>query len=222
MPSIPLAWNASVACPVSSSASMRSPSSSARPDSLSPQVLSTRERIMRLSPIRALRSGRMVPSIMMRISLGTPGTAYITLSPTGQTSPGAVPGIWGMVEAPTGTSAWRRLFADIVRPRASKRRWISAAMPSSRAMPPPMMWAITSRVMSSCVGPRPPQQMTASERSSAVRIELSMRSKLSPTLTWKCESMPLRASCSPIHDEFVSVMMPSSSSVPMATTSQRT
>ena len=33
--------------------------------------------------------------------------------------------------------------------------------------------------------------------------------------------MPASASCSPIHDEFVSTIWPSSSSVPMATTSQR-
>ena len=48
-----------------------------------------------------------------------------------------------------------------------------------------------------------------------------MRSMLSPTLVWKSESIPAMASCSPIHDELVSTICPSSSSVPMATTSQR-
>ncbi len=48
-----------------------------------------------------------------------------------------------------------------------------------------------------------------------------MRSRLSPTFVWNMQSMPLAASCSPIHDELVSTIWPSSSSVPTATTSQR-
>ena len=57
---------------------------------------------------------------------------------------------------------------------------------------------------------------------SALRSAATMRPRLSPTLVWKCESMPARASCSPIHDELVSTIWPSSSSVPTATTSHRT
>ena len=34
----------------------------------------------------------------------------------------------------------------------------------------------------------------------------TMRSMLSPTFVWKWESMPASASCSPIHDEFVSTI----------------
>jgi hypothetical protein len=33
-----------------------------------------------------------------------------------------------------------------------------------------------------------------------------MRSRLSPTFVWKCESMPASASCSPIQEEFVSTI----------------
>ena len=84
-----------------------------------------------------------------------------------------------------------------------------------------MMSAMTSRVMSSCVGPSPPQTMTASLRSSACVMTDLMRSQLSPTFVWKWESMPTSASCSPIHDELVSTIWPSSNSVPTATTSQR-
>ena len=63
--------------------------------------------------------------------------------------------------------------------------------------------------------------MTASARSSAWRNVDAIRSKLSPTLVWNIESMPASASFAPIHDEFVSTIWPSSSSVPTATTSQR-
>ena len=49
---------------------------------------------------------------------------------------------------------------------------------------------MASRVMSSWVGPSPPQQITASLRASAWRMAATMRAWLSPTLTWKYESMP--------------------------------
>src|SRR3954464_33048 len=85
-----------------------------------------------------------------------------------------------------------------------------------------MTAAIASRVMSSWVGPSPPQTITASARSSAWRNAPTTRSWLSPTLTWKLQSMPASASCSPIQEELVSTIWPSSSSVPTATTSHRT
>src|SRR5579875_773543 len=46
-----------------------------------------------------------------------------------------------------------------------------------------------------------------------------MRSRLSPTLVWKWESIPARARRSPIQAELVSTICPRSSSVPTATTS---
>ena len=49
----------------------------------------------------------------------------------------------------------------------------------------------------------------------------TMRPRLSPTFVWRRCSTPMMASCSPIHDEFVSTICPSSSSVPTATISQR-
>ena len=45
--------------------------------------------------------------------------------------------------------------------------------------------------------------------------------ELSPTFTWTSESMPLAASSPPIHAELESMIWPSSSSVPTASTSQR-
>ena len=63
--------------------------------------------------------------------------------------------------------------------------------------------------------------MTASARSSAWRNVDAMRSKLSPTLVWKMRVDAGQGQLLPIHDELVSTIWPSSSSVPTATTSQR-
>ena len=48
-----------------------------------------------------------------------------------------------------------------------------------------MISASASRVMSSWVGPRPPQTTTASLRSRARPMAATIRSRLSPTLVWK-------------------------------------
>ena len=82
-----------------------------------------------------------------------------------------------------------------------------------------MTSAMASRVMSSWVGPRPPQTMTPSLRARAVRRARTMRAWLSPTAWWKWESTPAAASCSPSQAELVSAIWPSSSSVPTATIS---
>jgi hypothetical protein len=144
---------------------------------------------------------------MSFISWGTPGTAYTTLSPTGQISPGAVPRVCAITVAPTGTSAWRRLFSGIVRPRlANSLRMTSATASSCTSSTPPITAAIASRVTSSWVGPRPPLTITASASSRRRRNATSMRPTLSPTFTWSSEPMPFRASRSPIHDELVSLI----------------
>src|SRR5262245_39440891 len=64
--------------------------------------------------------------------------------------------------------------------------------------------------------------MTASAAVNVLRSTATMRGKLSPTFTCSSESMPLAASCWPMWAELVSTIWPSNSSVPMATTSQRT
>ena len=205
MPSMPLARNASVGLPASSNSSMRPASISARPDSLWPHVRSTRLSMVALTPARRCRSPSTVPFIISRISYGTPGTTYTTRSSTsapaggsapgamaptpctqrmGATRPGAVPGCCGIGDAPTGTMAWRKLFSGIGRLRLANMERIRSAMRSSSTNSTPITDASTSRVMSSCVGPRPPHTMTASLRSSASRNASSMRSQLSPTLVW--------------------------------------
>ena len=77
---------------------------------------------------------------------------------------------------------------------------------SSGTRSTPITVASAWRVRSSWVGPSPPQQITASLRDSASSMAATIRSRLSPTFVWKNESMPASASCSPIHDELVSVI----------------
>ena len=54
-----------------------------------------------------------------------------------------------MMAAPTGTSAWRRLFSDISRPRDENIWAITSTMASSTMSATFMTSAIASRVMSS-------------------------------------------------------------------------
>ena len=126
-----------------------------------------------------------------------------------------------MTSPPLGTSAWRRLFSGIGRPRPPKIARMLSMSSSRRSSSTPITSAIASRVTSSGVGPRPPHTMTASARSSSSRRHCTMRSRLSPTLRCSHVSMPALASCSPIHELLVSTIWPSSSSVPMARTSHR-
>ncbi|CAB4734497.1 unannotated protein [freshwater metagenome] len=74
MPSQPLARNASVGLPASSSRSMIPSRRSLSPLSLSPHVRSVRDTMMLGSPERRRRSGRTARSSMSFISCGTPGT----------------------------------------------------------------------------------------------------------------------------------------------------
>jgi hypothetical protein len=74
-PSTPLARKASVGLPVRSRYSMRSASTSARPDSLSPHVRRVRLTMAASMPERCRRSGRTAFAMISRISYGTPGTA---------------------------------------------------------------------------------------------------------------------------------------------------
>ena len=131
-------------------------------------------------------------------------------------SPGAVPSCWGIGVAPAGTSAWRPLLSGMSRPRELNISAMRLTISVSRTSGTAMTSAMASRVMSSWVGPSPPHTTTPSLRASAVRNASTMRAWLSPTTWWKWESIPARASCSPIHAELVSTIWPRSSSVPTA------
>src|SRR6185436_15326151 len=225
IPSQPLARNANVGLPASSSLAINGSSRSLSPLSLSPHVRRVRLAISPVSPDRRRRSGNTARSTISFISCGTPGTAYITFSApsttTGQINPGAVPRVCGITSAPTGTMAWRRLLAAMYRPRDSNIPAITAATSSSSTSCTPITSAMASRVRSSCVGPRPPHTITASAVANVWRSAVTTRPRLSPTFTCSRESMPFAARCSPSHALLVSTICPSSSSVPTATTSHR-
>ena len=91
----------------------------------------------------------------------------------------------GMASPPLGTSAWRRLLAGMDRPREANISRMASARSSWRSSAVPMTSAMASRVMSSWVGPRPPQTMTASASSSRRRSWSTIRAWLSPTWTWR-------------------------------------
>ena len=220
MPSMPLARNAIVGLPTASSASMRRASRSASPDSLSPHVRSTRLTMTDVSPERRRRSGRIASrrSPSSRTAPRAPRRAPCRRR--GRPSPARCRAAGRRWPAPRGTSAWRMLLVAMRRPRAANIASIRAATSASSSRGTPITSAIASRVMSSWVGPSPPQTITASLRSSAAQRG-DDAVEVVADLDLRCESMPASASCSPSHDEFVSTICPSSSSVPTATTSQR-
>ena len=172
---MPEARKAMVHSPVSSKRSISSCSFSANPDSESPQVRSVRLLITAVIPARALRSGSTHSPTICCISQGTPGTAYTALPLVSTLKPGAVPGITGSTSAPSGTSAWRRLFSGMARPRPPKTVEMRSTMSSRRTSSTPRAAAITSRVMSSWVGPSPPHKITESLRSRAWLSTACMR-----------------------------------------------
>ena len=112
---------------------MWSASFSARPDSLSPQVRSVRDRMTATVPARRARSGRMAPrhDLLHLVRHARHGVDR-PCRPPGRSGPGAVPGCGSaMAVAPSGTSAWRRLLAGMRRPRAANRSRMRSAASSS-------------------------------------------------------------------------------------------
>ena len=132
----------------------------------------------------------------------------MTLLPTGQIRPGAVPIVWGITVAPSGTSAWRSLLAGIVQPGRREAKQVPdglehALVPAKRNVHHERDrltgddrpgWVRDRRRS------RPPRFARGRRRSAE-----AMRSMLSPTLVWKLQSIPDRASCSPIQAELVSI-----------------
>ena len=134
-------------------------------------------------------------------------------------SPGAVPRVCWMTDAPTGTSAWRAC---------------SPAWPGRAGEEPGdalddllvahqgtfMTSAMASRVMSSWVGPSPPQTITPSLRARAVRSASTIRRLVVP---YRLMEVGVDArqppAARPAMAELVSAIWPSRSSVPTATIS---
>ena len=133
--------------------------------------------------------------------------------------PGAVPQRLRSTVAPRGTSAWLRLLSTGTRPIRANRSTRAAHTRSSKSSGAPNSSATARLLMSSRVGPSPPVVITAPVRSRPSRTASRMAPTLSLTLVRRTTVTPAaeraRASSAPL----VSTVKPSSSSVPMVTSS---
>ena len=84
--------------------------------------------------------------------------------------------------APSGMYAWRLLFSVMVNPRARDLAWIWSKSSWSNTSSRFEASATISRVRSSCVGPRPPDVITRSDRFMARSMTSLIRPGLSPTV----------------------------------------
>ena len=195
-----------------------SPIRSARVDSGMPVVRTTSERITR--PVAAAASrGSTSCSSSIRISKGTPGS--MMTRPGGPLSqrPGAVPHRFRRTAAPSGISAWLRLLATGTRPKRRNRSIRFCHTDSSKCSGAPNSSATTFLLMSSRVGPSPPVVSTAPVRPSASPTAARIASGLSATAVRRVTRTPRPARPRAISAPLVSTVKPSSSSVPMVTSS---
>ena len=127
-----------------------------------------------------------------------------------------------MTVAPTGTSAWRRLFSGMRRPRlANMLRMRSAIVVVGAELDAHDL----GDALAGDVVVRRTEAAAHDHRVAALESEAERRhdaGQVVADLGLEVRVDARRAaSCSPIHDELVSTIWPSSSSVPTATTSQR-
>ena len=146
----------------------------------------------------------------------------MTWSPIGQTRPGAVPGICSMGVAPSGTSAWRRLLGAISRPRFLEHlpNMLHDSVTPDQLRPHDLGDGFAGDVVLG--GAQPPAadhgvgagecQAEAFDHARLVVAHFCLVVRINA-----CQ-VPVR---SPIQEELVSTIWPSSSSVPMANISQR-
>jgi hypothetical protein len=130
---------------------------SASADSLAPQVRRTRLMITDVVPgaLASHQVGQDRAFEHVGHLVGHARHGVDDLLADGQISPGAVPRVCGMIVAPRGTSACRRLFSGIARPRAPNIARIFSTIASSRSNSTFITSASAARVMSSWVGTEP-------------------------------------------------------------------
>src|SRR5690349_20450635 len=155
----------------------------------------------------------------LRISAGTPGSMMTRPGGPSIQSPGAVPQRFRRTAAPSGTSAWLRLLAAGTRPMRANRSTKSAHTWSSNRSGIPNSPATACLLRSSRVGPRPPVVSTAPVRASASATADRMASGSSPTLARRTTCAPTAEAARASSAPFVSTVNPSSSSVPMVSSS---
>ena len=157
-----------------------SPSRSARVDSGTPVVRTTRERMTPPWP-RAARRGTTSCSSSLRISRGHAGQhdRQPGRGPRARV-PAPSPTDWAAPSAPRGTSAWLRLLAPASGRAGRTARPGPPRSASSNSSGVPKSSATTVLLMSSRVGPSPPVVSTAPVRTSASRTASRMASGSSP------------------------------------------
>jgi len=134
--------------------------------------------------------GTTCSSNILFISRGTPGMKNARASPSVVAKPGAVPMGFASTSAPCGKSACFAFDSLIVRPSFSKRRRMWSSDASSRSSATPSVWATTSVVRSSVVGPSPPvHTMTRAPAARRFNVD-SMRARSSSTMTFSTTSKP--------------------------------
>src|SRR5579883_1057167 len=183
----------------------------------SPRPVMRMRRWTRRAPeTRRARRGRTCSLNMGMSSRGGPGKRASMRPESSIQMPGAVPREFASGSAPSGTMACCKLFSVISRPKLRKRARMCSTRSSRRRSLRPRTSETASRVRSSCVGPRPPVEMTSGTRSRASRKASRRNSRLSPTTVLRTTSMPILLSSSVRKRESVSTRSGVSSSEPTA------
>ena len=155
-----------------------------------------------------------------RISRGGPGSATMTRPPGASThQPGAVPFGLGIGVADGSSQACLRFIVGNSIPRRVQRPRSHSSSAGSTLGSSPTAAAMASRVRSSGVGPRPPVEMTTSDRLRPFSKASLTTSRRSGTAVRRPIRTPRWASSRAISPAFVSRVSPTVSSVPIESSS---
>ena len=147
-------------------------------------------------------------------SLGGPGNINIFLLSTSIREPGAVPCVFVNFVEFLGRSACLILVSGIISPRACHLFFINSTCASSNSSSIFRYSAITSRVISSSVGPSPPQVITTSQRLYKYANPAIISSSISETVTSCVSVLPELYNSEPSFARLVFTVSPNRISVP--------
>ena len=210
---------------VASSASSRCATISASADSDVPHVFSDRDTIVDASPRASRRSGITCSRdhLLHLVRHARHRVDDLAVADRAAPDPGAVPIGFGIASPPSGMSAWRRLFAGMSRSRgAEHRRDLLGELHAAHERHAHQLGdRVACQVVLGRAEPAADEHRVGARRAGRAARRRSAPGCRRPRGA-RSESMPDAASCSPIHALFVSTICPSSSSVPIASTSHRT